>query len=134
MAKLDESVRTEQEAYAGWLANGTRAGFLVLVATYFLYVSELVPADVPLERLPELWGLPLDEYLAATKAPTGWRWLARIHLGDLMNLAGVAILAACTLACYLRVLPIFARQGEGAFVAVCVAEEIVLLAAASGVF
>jgi hypothetical protein len=51
-----------------------------------------------------------------------------------MNLAGVAILAACTLACYLRVLPIFARGGERAFVAVCIAEVVVLLAAASGIF
>jgi len=134
MPKLDESTRIEQEAYAGWLANGTRTGFIVLVATYFLYVTQLVAPDVPLERMPELWGLPLEDYLAATNAPTGWRWLARIQLGDLMNLAGVAILAACTLACYLRVLPIFARRGERALVAICVAEEIVLLAAAAGIF
>ncbi|HXS54079.1 MAG TPA: hypothetical protein VN782_16200 [Usitatibacter sp.] len=134
MADLQESTRIEQEAYAGWLANGTRIGFVVLVATYFVYVSGLVPTEVPLERLPDLWGLPLDQYLAATDTPTGWRWLARIDMGDLMNLAGVAILAACTLACYLRVLPMFARRGEWAFVAVCLAEEVVLLAAASGIF
>lgn len=134
MARFDESLESEQDAYAGWLAWGTRVGFSALVATYFVYVSGLVDPDIPLERLPELWSLSLDEYLAATKAPTGWSWVRRVHRADLLNLIGVSVLAACTLACYLRVLPIFVRAKERAFVAICVLEEAVLLAAAAGVF
>jgi hypothetical protein len=134
MERFDASLESEQDAYAGWLAWGTRLGFGALVATYFVYVTGLVAPEIPLERLPELWSLPLDEYLAATNAPTGWNWLRRLHRGDLLNLVGVAVLAACTLACYLRVLPIFVRAKERAFVAICVLEEAVLLAAAAGVF
>jgi len=134
MERFDPSLQSEQDAYAGWLAWGTRLGFGALVATYFVYVTGLVAPEIPLERLPELWSLPLDEYLAATNAPTGWNWLRRLHRGDLLNLVGVAVLAACTLACYLRVLPIFARAKERAFVAICVLEEAVLLAAAAGIF
>jgi hypothetical protein len=130
----DRSLQPEQQAYAAWLAWGTRVGFAVLVVTYFAYVSGLLPAAIPPDRLPRLWGLSLPEYLAQTHAPTGWSWLRLVDKGDVLNLVGVAILAASTLACYLRVLPIFARSKEHAFVAICVAEIVVLLAAAAGVF
>ena len=134
MARFDESLQAEQDAYAGWLAFGTRFGFIALAASYLVYVTGLVPPDIPPEQLPDLWSLPLDEYLAATNSPTGWSWLKRVHRGDLLNLAGVAVLAACTLACYGRMLPIFVRAKERAFVAICVAEEVVLFAAAAGIF
>ena len=126
--------RAEQEVYARWLAWGVRIGFFALVATFFLYVTGLVPAGVAPERLPELWGLPVDAYIAATGAPTGWSWIHRLGEGDLLNLVGVAILAAASIACHLRVLPMFMRSGERALAAICVAQVIVLGAAAAGTF
>jgi hypothetical protein len=126
--------RAEQETYARWLLWGTRIGFATLVVTYFLYVAGIVAPAIPVEKLPAIWGLPLDEYLAETHAPTGWSWVARSGKGDLLNLAGVAVLAASTLACYLRVLPVFVRGKERAFVAIAIAEIVVLLAAAAGMF
>ncbi len=92
------------------------------------------PRAIAPERLPELWGMPLDRYLAATHAPTGWSWVRRLGEGDLLTLTGVAVLNFATLACYLRVLPVFARAGRRAFVVICVAEIAVLAAAAAGVF
>jgi len=134
MAHFDQALEAEQEAYANWLAWGTRLGFIALVATFFLYVTGILAPAIPPERLPELWGLSLDQYLAATHAPTGWTWVRDLGQGDLLNLVGVAILAAATIACYLRVLPIFIRGRERAFVAICVAEVVVLVAAAAGIF
>ncbi len=134
MAQNGASLRTEQETYARWLAWGTRIGFVALVVTYFLYVSGLLAPAIPVEKLPAIWGLPLDEYLAETHAPTGWSWLTQVGKGDFLNLAGVAVLAASTLACYLRVLPTFVRAKERAFVAICIAEIVVLAAAAAGIF
>jgi len=134
MAPFDPSSRPEQEAYARWLAWGTRVGFAVLVVTYLLYVTGIVAPAIPTERLPELWALPLGEYLAETHAPTGWAWLASVGKGDILNLVGVAILAASTLACYLRVLPIFVRARQRAYVAICMVEIAVLVAAAAGIF
>jgi hypothetical protein len=134
MIDRDEQFKAEQQVYAHWLAWGTRIGFTLLVVTYFLYVTGILAPAIPTARLPEIWGLPLAEYLAETHAPTGWSWIAELGKGDLLNLLGVAILAASTLACYLRVLPIFARAKEHAFVAICIAEIAVLLAAAAGVF
>ncbi len=134
MAKFDETMASEQHAYANWLEWGTRIGFTLLVVTYFLYVSGIVAPAIDPARLPEIWGLPLDAYLAETHAPTGWRWVADLGQGDFLNLVGVAVLAATSIACFLRVLPIFAAKRERAFVAICVVEVAVLVAAAAGVF
>jgi hypothetical protein len=134
MAAFDPALRSEQEAYARWLAWGTRLGFGALVVSYLLYVTGIVAPAIPTAQLPELWALPLPEYLARTHAPTGWTWLARIGTGDTLNLVGVAVLGATTLACYLRVLPVFARARERAYIAICLVEIVVLVAAAAGVF
>lgn len=134
MHEFDPTLRSEQEAYAHWLAWGTRLGFAALVVSYLLYVTGIVAPAIPTERLPELWTLPLPEYLARTHAPTGWTWLGKIGNGDFLNLVGVAILAAATLACYLRVLPLFVRARQRAYVAICLVEIVVLVAAAAGIF
>lgn len=134
MDENEAARRAEQEIYARWLLWGTRIGFVMLVVTYFLYVAGIVAPAIPVEQLPAIWGLPLDEYLAETHAPTGWTWLAQIGKGDFMNLAGVAVLAASTLVCYLRVLPIFVRSRQRTFIAIAIAEIAVLLAAAAGIF
>jgi hypothetical protein len=134
---MDETARAdipEQDAYALWLGRFVKAGFALLAASFFLYVTGIVPAGIAPERLPELWGMPLDQYLAASHAPTGWSWVRRLGEGDLLTLSGVAVLNFATLACYLRVLPVFARAGRRAFVVICVVEIAVLAAAAAGVF
>jgi hypothetical protein len=124
----------EQRLYARWLDAGTKVGFVTLAATFLLYVLEAVPPGIPLEDLPRYWRLPVGEFVAATGAPTGWGWIVRLGEGDLLNFVGVAILGLVTVACYARVLPLFARAGNRLFVAIGVAEIVVLLAAAWGVF
>jgi hypothetical protein len=134
---MDDANRTdapEQDAYARWLGAFVRLGFALLAMSFFLYVTGIVPAAIAPARLPELWSLPLDQYLAAAHAPTGWSWLRRLSEGDLLNLVGVAVLNFATLACYLRVLPVFARAGRRGFVAICAVQVIVLGAAAAGMF
>jgi len=126
--------KAEQEIYARWLAWGVRLGFTALVGTFFLYAAGIVPAGIAPERLPELWGMPVGEYLAATGAPTGWSWVLRLREGDLLNLVGVAILASASIVCHLRVLPLFMHSRERVFVAICIAQIVVLVSAAAGVF
>ena len=46
----------------------------------------LVEPHVPHSRLPEVWNLPVSQFLAATGLPTGWGWLAFAHRGDIANL------------------------------------------------
>jgi hypothetical protein len=129
-----EYASEEQRRYATWLDRGARLGFAALLASFLVYVTGVVPAGVAPVDLPRYWGLPVAEYVAATGAPTGWAWLARLGESDLLNFVGVAILGTVTIVCYARVLPLFWRAGERALAAICAAEIVVLLAAAAGIF
>lgn len=122
----------EQDRYARWLAFGVRLGFAALVASFVVYMTGLVPPGIRPENLSAYWGLPVADYVRATGAPTGWSWIGRLGESDLLNFVGVGILGTTTIACYLAVLPIFARARERVFVLICIAEIAVLAAAASG--
>ena len=124
----------EERRYADWLDLGMRLGFAALLASFVVYVTGIVPAGIAPADLPRYWSLPVADYIAATGAPTGWTWLARLGESDLLNFVGVAILGAVTILCYARVLPAFWRAGERALAAICAAEIAVLVAAASGIF
>jgi hypothetical protein len=119
--------------YARWLGWCTRIALGVLVVTFILYMLGLQAPLISLERLPQVWSLPVGEFLAATGAPTGWRWLRLAGTGDYANLIGVAMLGVVTVLCYLRVLPLLVRSGERAFAVLATAQIVVLLVAASGV-
>lgn len=121
-----------QERYARWLERGARLGLVLLVVGLFLYVSELVAPHVPIQRLPALWGLPAHHYLQETRIPRGWGWAALAHRGDLMNLAGIAVLAGCSILPLAAAFAYFRAHGERFYSAVCGLEIVVLLLAASG--
>ena len=118
--------------YARWLAVGTRIALTLLIGTFAVYALGLLEPLVPLGALPELWRLPVGEFIAATGAPTGWGWLARLGAGDYLNLAGVAFLGGVSVVCYLRVIPHYWREGDRALAWLAIAQVVVLLAAASG--
>lgn len=122
----------EQERYARLLDWGTRLGLAVLVLSFAAYLLGLLPPHVAPERLPELWNLPVDQYLARTQSPTGWGWVALLPGSDILGLAGIVILAGVSVPCLLALVPLYAARGEKAFVAICLAEVAVVLLAASG--
>jgi len=122
----------EQRRYADLLVWGTRVGLVVVLLGFAAYVSGLVTPLVPVERLPELWTLPLDQYLAQTGTPTGWGWLTLLQRSDIVSLAGIALLAGCSVLCLLSLVPLYAARGDKAFVFVCLADAAVVLLAASG--
>jgi hypothetical protein len=118
--------------YARLLDWGNRIGLALLLISFALYGAGLLPPFVPLEQLPQLWVHPVDRYLALTGSPTGWSWLAQLHRGDLLGMAGIALLAGCSAVCLGAVAPLYRRRGDGVYALLCVAEIAVLLLAASG--
>jgi hypothetical protein len=125
--------RDEQAVYARLLDLGAKLGFVVLVAGFANYLLGLLPHHVPVDRLPELWSLPLSEYLARTATPTGWQWLALLARGEFPGLFGIAILSGCSLAPLAAVAALYVRRGDRFYAALCALEIAVLLLAASGV-
>jgi hypothetical protein len=122
----------EQVRYAVVLDWGGRVGLIVLVLSFLAYLTGLMEAHVPPQKLPELWVHPVGRYLELTQSPVGWGWLSLIHLGDMAGLMGIAILSGCSVASLLALVPIYAQRGDRAFVAICLAEVAVVALAASG--
>ncbi len=122
----------QQAAYAAWLSAGSRLGLALLVATFAVYVLEVLDPHVPIAQLPELWSLPASEYQSVTGAPLHWEWLRHLHRGDYLTYLGICVLAGTTIACYLRVLfPLWSR-GERVRSMIAAAQVAVLVLAASG--
>jgi hypothetical protein len=128
---VEHSFSQTERHFARWVLWGSRGALALLVAGFFLYVTGVLPAHVPLAELPKLWGLPLGQFLAAAHAPSGWQWLALAGRGDYFNYLGIVVLCAIIIAAYLRVLPGLTR-GERAFALIAALELVVLLTAASG--
>ena len=118
----------DQDIYARWLDRLVRVAFVIAAVTFALYVFGLLPPYVALEALPELWRLPLPQYLERSGAPVGWDWVWLVARADYLNLAVVALFALMTLVCYLRIIPLLPRLQA----ALALAQVLVLLAAMSG--
>lgn len=125
-------ISREALRYARWLDRITRAGFVVLLVTFFVYVLELLPAAVPLAEIAHHWALPLEQYLAATGGPVGWQWIERLEQGDSLTFIGVAMMGFATIWCYLAVLPIFLKRGDWLYGTIILLEIAVLALAAGG--
>ena len=123
-------VPREQQIYARWLEAGTRIGLGLLVATFAVYALALLEPLVSHRQLAELWTYPVDRYIAATGAPTGWAWLGFLGKGDYLNFIGIAVLALVTVACYARLIAALLRDGARLQAALAALQIVVLLAAA----
>ena len=126
-------VPVEQLRYARLLDLTSKLGFVALVAGYVAYVMGWLEEHVTVDQLPQLWTLPLAEYLVRTGSPTGWGWLAQLHKGEFAGLVGIVILAGCSAVCLLAIIPTYVRRRDHVYAGICVAEILVLLLAASGI-
>ena len=121
-----------QRGYARWLRWGTWVGVGVLVGGFAAYLLGLAP-HVPMEQLPSLWERPASEYLERASLRPGWQWATLIHRSDMLVVAGIALLASCSIASLAAAIRAFRASGERAFAVICVVQILVLVLAASGV-
>lgn len=98
-----------QDIYARWLETGVRLAFGLLLVSFALYVFGVLAPLIPTAELVRLWHLPVDRYVAATGAPTGWGWLHLLGRGDYLNFVGIALLGTITIICYARIVPALPR-------------------------
>jgi len=129
----------EQKAYATLLDYGMKAGLLMLLVSFAVYMSGILPTHLPVERLPEYWTHPVHGsegnpgYLELAGIQPGWWWLSQLGKGDFLNFVGIAFLAAVTIFTYLRIVPILLRKGDRVYAALALLEVLVLVLAASGI-
>lgn len=123
----------EQFRYASWLHWSTLSGFLMLIGTFVAYVFNFLPAKIPLQQLPQVWGMSAAEYLKTTGMPKGWAWIGMLGNGDLASFLGIAILSGCSVFCIFAVMPVYARRRDWVYLGICALEIAILVLAASGV-
>jgi hypothetical protein len=122
----------EQMAYAGVLNGGMWLGLAILVITFVIYISGVLPSFVPINDLPKYWTMRVHDYNVALNAPTGWHWTALVGKGDYLNFVGIAMLSGLTILCYMVILPILYKKKDTAYVILAIVEILVLSLAASG--
>jgi hypothetical protein len=127
-----EEQHAEALRYAFLLAWGSRVGVLALLVSFLAYVSGILAPHVPLETLPGLWSLPVNEYLQRTATPAGWDWLSLVHTGDMANLIGVALLAGSSMAPLAGMVWLYAKRHDYVYAILCTLILAVLMLAASG--
>jgi len=132
---MDKKIKAteEQLAYANILELGMKAGLLMLIVTFIVYLSGLLPPHVPVKDLPMYWSMPVKKYLAAAHIHPGWSWLFMIGKGDFLNFVGIAFLAGVTILCYMRIIPIFFRKKDRVYGILAIIEVLILVLAASGI-
>ena len=131
----------EQLAYAGVLNVGMWIGLFLLVVTFIVYISGVLPSYVPIEKLSEIpqgsnvqyWGMRAHEFNQAFNVPTGWGWTALVGKGDYLNFVGIAMLGGLSILCYLVILPILIKKKDRAYAVIAIVEVLVLALAASGI-
>lgn len=135
MASYPENpnVTEEQRVYAAWLDKGWKLGFVLMVILFALYVLGVIQPHIPLDQLPNYWSLSSEKYREVHGIHTGWWWATQAHKSDFLNFVGIAFLAAVTSVCYLRVLPVFAKNKDMVYLSIAIIESLVLLLAASGI-
>ncbi len=90
--------------YARWMQRGALLGFVLLLLSYALYLGGVLKPAVDLQRLPQLWTLPVADYLRASGSQDGWYWLSQWHQGDYLNVLGTprsrrSVILPCCLVC-----------------------------------
>ena len=122
----------EQIIYANLLLMGMVAGIVVMMITYVIYITGLLPSHVDMQSISANWGNGIHEYLENTHSPTGWGWVGLLLKGDFLNYVGFALLGLMTIFCYLVLVRGFFRKKDWIFLVISVLEIAVLSLAASG--
>ena len=123
----------EQIIYANLLVIGVWAGLIILLTTYTIYLTGLLPPHVDISLIPEVWGKSVNEYLEITHSPHGWGWCSFLLKGDYLNYIGFVLLALMTIVCYLVLVRGYVRRKDWIFATIAILEIIVLSVAASGI-
>jgi hypothetical protein len=124
---------TLRMAYARILSVAVYVAFFLLLVVSVLYFSGAVASRTPLNELHRYWGESLEEFREAVGAPARpWEWTQEVLSAEGLAHVPIAFLGLLTMAGYLRIAIPFARAGDYAYLAIVVAELVVLGIAAAG--
>ena len=122
-----------QIRYANILSTGAWLGMLLMMITYFIYVTGILSPHVDVTVVTQNWDKGVDEFLEITRSPHGWGWLTLLHKADFLNFFGLVFIAILTIICYLFLIAEFKKAKDWAYFVISLLEVAVLSLAASGI-
>ena len=129
---MNAPLADDERIYLRVLVASTVVCSVLLLLAFAAYLTGWLEPVVPIARLPELWSLPAEQYLAASGTPRGWGWVALAGRGDLANLVPAALIASIALACVAAVAAHYSARGDRLLAAIAWLQVAVLLVAVSG--
>ncbi|MBF0286740.1 MAG: hypothetical protein HQM14_02905 [SAR324 cluster bacterium] len=120
-----------QQGYAMLLKRISNLGLVLLFLTFGLYIFGVLEPLIPLEKLPQYWNLPLNEYIEQSGAPIGWGWLNHLGNGDYLSFIGLILLAAVDGICYVFLFIFFTKKKKRLYMALVSVELFLILLSAS---
>ena len=123
----------EQITYANLLFIGAWAGILLMLITYFIYVTGILSPHIDVTVITQNWDKGVDEFLEITHSPHGWGWLRLLNKGDFINFIGLVFIAVLTIICYLFLVVGYKKRNDWVYFFICLFEIAVLTLAASGI-
>lgn len=122
-----------QESYARLLVWLVRVGLALLFLTFLIYALGLLPAQVDLETVPQLWHLSAEEYIETTEKETGWNWVGSLNQGNVLVFGALVLFPAGTMLLLGVAAVLYFRKGVPAYAVISFLELLVLLVAAAGI-
>jgi hypothetical protein len=123
----------ENIVYSKVLKTGVKIAFFLLILSFAIYLTGIVPSLIPLNSMPVYWKMSADELCKALHTPRGWGWVCHIYKGDCLNFVGITILGTLTILCYMSILPALIRKKDVSYVILTILQIFVLLLAVTGV-
>lgn len=121
----------DQQVYARLLERWSGFGALLLLCAFGAGLLGWLPPRLAFDRLPSVWGLPVEHMLAAGGG-ANWSGLAHASAGDLASLFAIAWLASGPPLCLLALVPAHARRRDRVQVIFCVGLVALMVFAALG--
>lgn len=123
----------EQLIYARLLGKTALTGLGLLIITFTVYASGILPNVVDFDKLQNLWKLKVSDYLKYANTPTGWEWVRLLNHGDVLNYIGISVLSGATVLCYFSLIPVFIRKKDTTYLVITIIEIVILSLAASNI-
>ena len=123
----------ERYRYARIIDVGTKVSLVLLVVTFGVYVTGVVPSGVPRSEVVAHWHEPAETLAETTGSTSGWAWLTDIGRGDHLPFLGLALLGVLTIVGYASLVPVYVLKRRRVYLVIVLIQIAVLVFAAANV-
>lgn len=127
----EANTREINNLFANVESFGVKIGLTLVIISFVLYVSGLLPAFVAVDQLPGMVSGGVDAFTQSTGLPTGWGWLELLHKSDMLTLGALVLLVGAILLAYIAMIPLCLRQKDHIYLVLVVLQLLVFLLAGS---